>query len=108
MASQPAVQAALTAAARSGGGLFARLGALASRVAGPAGVISAALTADTQPTTGPVADHARQQQQIREAEFFRQHPELRRATDIDLPSERPINARSIAQTEYQKLKRGTK
>ena len=107
-ASSPAVQTALTAAARSGGGLLARLAAAASRYAGPVGVVTSALTADTQPTTGPVADQARQQQQIREAEFLQQHPELRRATDIDLPREQPINTRSVAQTEYQKLKQGTK
>jgi hypothetical protein len=84
VASTPAVQGALTAAARSGGGLLARMAGLASRVAGPVGVISAALSADSQPTSGPVADHAWQQQQIREAAFVQQHPEFRRATDIEL------------------------
>jgi hypothetical protein len=107
-ASQPAVQTALTAAARSGGGMLARLGGLASRYAGPVGVITSALTADSQPTSGPVADQARQAQQIREAEFIRQHPEYRRATDVDLPREQPINTRALAMSEVQKLIRGTK
>jgi hypothetical protein len=108
MASQPAVQSAITAGVRSGGGMLARLGTLASRYAGPAGVVTSALTADTQPTSGPVADAARQAQQIREAEFIRQHPEYRRATDVDLPREQPINTRALAMSEVQKLMRGTK
>jgi hypothetical protein len=108
MASQPAVQSAITAGVRSGGGLLARMAGLASRYAGPVGVVTSALTADTQPNVGPIADQARQQQQIREAEFLQQHPELRRATDVDLAREQPPSTRALAHSEVQKLIRGTK
>ena len=48
------------------------MAAAASRYAGPVGVVTSALTADTQPTSGPVADQARQQQRAREAAFITQ------------------------------------
>jgi hypothetical protein len=106
LASSPAVQGAITAGVRTGGGFLARMAGLASRYAGPAGVVTSAITADTQPNVGPIADQARQQQQIREAEFIRQHPEYRRATDIDLPSEQPPSTRALAHSAVQKLIKG--
>jgi hypothetical protein len=90
------------------GGMLSRMAGLASRYAGPAAMVASALNAETQPSEGPLADHARQQQQIREAEFFQQHPEYRRATDIDLPGDQPQSTRALAHSEVLKIMRGTK
>ena len=89
----------------SGGGLLARMAGFASRYAGPLGVVTSALTADTQPTTGPVAERAAREQKEREAEFVRRQFPAGRTADIDLPRV-PQLTRDIALSEIRKAASG--